>query len=62
MLITTDEVFNRKKDGSTARRFLQADKELTEEEVRVLFSLALEEAIKVSKSSHTYSLGQHSKV
>ena len=62
VLITTDEVFNRKKDGSTASKFLKAVRDPTEEEVRVLFSLALEEAIKVCMSSHTYSLGEQCKV
>ena len=58
VLISTDEVLNRREAGNTESKFLEAERQPTEAEVRLMFSLALKELIKVCMSSHTYSIGK----
>ena len=57
VLISTDEVLNRREAGDTESKFLEAERQPTEAEVRLMFSLALKELVNVCMRSHTYSIG-----
>ena len=57
VLISTDEILNRRETGETESKFLEAARQPTVAEVRLMFSLALKELVKVCMNSHTYSVG-----
>ena len=57
VLISTEEVLNRKESGETVSKFLEAERQPSEAEVRLMFSLALKELVRVCMKSHTYSVG-----
>ena len=57
VLISTEEVLNRKESGETVSKFLDAERQPSEAEVRLMFSLALKELVRVCMKSHTYSVG-----
>ena len=57
VLISTEEVLNRRESGDTESKFLEAERQPTEAEVRLMFGLALKELVKVCMKSHTYSIG-----
>ena len=57
VLISTEEVLNRKDEGETESKFLEAERQPTEAETRQMFGLALKELIKICMKSHTYSIG-----
>ena len=57
VLISTEEVLNRKDEGETESKFFEAERQPTEAETRQMFGLALKELIKICMKSHTYSIG-----
>ena len=61
VLISTDEVLNRK-DGEMESKFLLPERQPTEAETQLMFSLALKEMVKVCMESHTYSIGTDCKL
>ena len=56
--ISTDEVLNRGEGANQDSKFLPAERQPTESETRMMFSLALKELIKVCMKNHAYSVGQ----
>ena len=61
-MITTDEVLNRREEGGTESKFLEAERQPTEAETRLMFSLALRELIMVCMRTHMYSVGTDGKL
>ena len=49
-------IFSRKEDGSGESRFADQERRPNEEERKLMFSLALQEAIRTVMSHHVYSL------
>ena len=62
VMITTDEVLNRREEGGTESKFLEAERQPTEAETRLMFSLALRELIMVCMRTHMYSIGTDGKL
>ena len=58
VLITMDEVLSRREEGEQVGKFLDQEREPTKEEQRLMFSLALQEAVEACMSHHMYSLGE----
>ena len=56
VLISTDEVLSRT-EGEIESKFLLPERQPTDAEVQLMFSLALREMIRVCMKSHTYSIG-----
>ena len=57
VLISTEEVLNRREAGDTESKFLEAERQPNEAEIRLMFSVALKELVKTCMNSHTYSIG-----
>ena len=56
VLISTEEILNGKESGEIVSKFLEAERHPSEAEVRLMFSLALKELVRVCMNSHTYSI------